>query len=85
MNGDVLLGMAIMGPYKSEREAEKISRKRTRLYQRQIELNQPLRLVDMPTVPADVRVYIIESVTAAIQQGIVTPGQDNVVFGKTFQ
>jgi hypothetical protein len=52
--GDDAPQVAIMGPYKTEREAKKMVDKWGRLNQRLMDAEQPLQFVDMKTVPADV-------------------------------
>jgi hypothetical protein len=82
----VVLGVTIMGPYQTERQAQKISDKWTRLNKRQMAAGEALSFANTTTVPQDVRVYITESITAAIKQGIVNPDTpDDAVFGPSFQ
>jgi hypothetical protein len=81
VNGDVVLGVAIMGPYKTDRQASKISAKWTRLNKRLMDSGQALNFVDMKTVPDDVRAYISACVTEAVTKKIANVGD---VFCKAF-
>jgi hypothetical protein len=72
-----------MGPYKTEREAKKMVDKWGRLNQRLMDAEQPLQFVDMKTVPADVRVYITECLTAMSKH--LDRDDVGVVFGKNMQ
>ena len=51
MKGGDVLDAAIIGPYKTERKAEKALKKRMRFNKQRMDANYPLVFVDMPTVP----------------------------------
>ena len=82
VNGGIVLGVAIMGPYKTEREAEKVSDKWRRLNNRLMDDGHGLQFISMKTVPDDVRVYITKAVTEAVLRGNHKVGE---VFGTALQ
>jgi hypothetical protein len=85
MNEDIVLGVAIMGPYKTQRKAKKILDKWACLNKRLMDADQELHFVDMTTVPADVRTYITEQLTTVIQQLGFSEDNVGVTFGPKFQ
>ncbi len=80
---DEKVEVAIIGPYATERKAEKALRRWTSLNREQIEAGEALVLLDAKTVPDDVRLYITETIKDAIKQD--TPNNPGIVFGKVLR
>jgi hypothetical protein len=75
------LGVAIMGPYETGREADKMLDKWKRLNRQRIARKQPTQFLDMTTVPDDARTYITHWLTAAVGSGDLRIGDP---FGRAF-
>jgi hypothetical protein len=86
LNGGVVLGVAILGPCKTEREAQDVVDKWTRLNKKRMNAGEALHFVDTKSVPADVRAFITNDVTTAIKQGVINPDtRQNSIFGRPLQ
>jgi hypothetical protein len=62
------LTVAIMGPYRTERQADNTAEKWIRLNEKLAKRKQAMKLVNMTTIPPDVRVYITSCISEAIRE-----------------
>ena len=81
LNDREVLGVSIMGPYKTEHEANEDAAKWEQHYAEQMHRGGDLTFTDMTTVPDDVRA----SITASIIKALRKPKPPGVIFGKTLQ
>lgn len=87
MKDDVLIGVAMIGPFKTEAKAEKVREKEMRSMAKNIAAGEEIYFYfGAPDIPADVVAYITNDITSDIKQGVITQDTpDGTITGRVLQ